>query len=481
MKTAISSVLLTILILTGGCLRNIDNLNTLQDYNQTFSHRKKISLDRIRLLTLSEAGAIALANNPSLLAAASSIKTAEYAYYRSMSAWSPEISVYEEVKNSNSRGYDLRHPPSGIFPEENRFSTSGTIRATWLLFNGLARELDIVVSRLEYKRNTAIAEDVKRLLLRAVAYTWCDILLSSEEILIFQADKAFQDAALKQAEQQFKSGHISYSTVLNFKVLSSKAQSKISIAKYNRQTAVNALASLLGYDSKEFPSDIELHPVSFTETVLHHPLDFYLEQAVRNRPDLKAEKLQFEKAFRQKQAAFAAFMPEIHLFADFSFDNASATYKNYAVRSSYYNRPAFAYGITGTWNLFRGFDSFNEIRRRNALEHVAKWGLNKKYLDVTVEVRDAIDNCRNTIIQTKIFQNMANWVLEQRELIYSEYLNGRETIARVNQAQSELVEARNSLALWKTQFYKAQAQLKAAIGTDAVPDIESIKLRKISE
>ena len=65
---------------------------------------------------------------------------------------------------------------------------------------------------------------------------------------------------------------------------------------------------------------------------------------------------------------------------------------------------------------------------------------------------------------------MANWVLEQRNLIYSEYINGRETIARVNQAQSELVEAQSSLALWQIQCRKAEAQLKAALGTDAIPE-----------
>jgi outer membrane protein TolC len=61
---------------------------------------------------------------------------------------------------------------------------------------------------------------------------------------------------------------------------------------------------------------------------------------------------------------------------------------------------------------------------------------------------------------------MAGWVQEQRDLIYSEYINGRETVARVNQAQSELTEAQSSLALWQIQYHKAAAQLRAALGTD---------------
>lgn len=451
-----------------GCFKRVDDFSNLNDYERSFSTKQKIALQNKTQLNLSEARKLALANNPTLRSAAAAIRSAQYTYFRSLSAWSPEVTAYGEVNHALSSGHDLHHPPAGVFPDENRFSTSSSIKATWLLFNGLARELDILVTQLEYDRSIAAAEDVKRLLLQGIVFAWCDILLASEEIIIYQADKAFQDAALTQANEQFKAGHISYATVLNFKILSAKAQSRITLSRYQRQTALNALAALLGYNTAEFPADIKLQFPEPSPMELHHPLPRYLEEAIRNRPDLKAEKLQLEKSLRQKQSAYAAFLPEIHLFADFSFDNAYASYKNYPVKWSYYNQPSFVYGVTGSWNIFRGFESWNELRRRQALEQIAKWGLNKKFLDVTTEVNDALENCRNTHKQVAIFRSMADWVMEQRNLIYSEYLNGRETIARVNQAQSELLEAQSSLILWKIQSRKAAAQLAAALGKDAI-------------
>lgn len=456
-----------IVLLFSGCFRKMDHFNTLKDYSDVFGRLQKVSLKGRKQLSVSDAGKIAIANNPTLRAAANAIRSAQYGYYRSLSAWAPEISAAGTVAGSKARGYDLHHPPAGIFPSEERFDTSVSVKATWLLFNGLARELDILIADLEYDKSIAASDDVKRLLLRAVAYIWCDILLASEEIVIFRADKAFQDAALKQAAQQFKSGHVAYSAVLNFKILSASAQSRIILAEYNRQTALNTLAALLGCGSGELPADMELLPISQAPVELYHSPDFYLELAIRNRPDLKVEKLLYEKAIRKKQSAYAAFMPELHLFADFSFGSAAAVYGGYPVKSSYYNHPAFVYGLTGTWNVFRGLDSLNELRRQKALEQIALWGLNKKYLDVIAEVEDALENCRNTQAQIDIFREMTGWVLEQRELIYSEYINGRETIARVNQAQSALVEARSNLALWKIQYHKAAAQLQAALGTDA--------------
>ena len=466
MTKRVSLLSIFIIFLFCGCFRTFDKLNTLDDYANTFDRKQKIPLKNRKTMSFSEAKSIALANNPTLHAAASSIRSAQYGYYRSLSAWSPELTASWKIDNSISHGYDLKHPPSGIFPEENRFANSVSVKATWLLFNGLARELDILISKLEYDRSAAAADDVKRLLLRAVSYVWCDVLLADEEKIVYQADKAFQDAALTQAEQQFKSGHVSYAAVLNFKILSAKAQSRITLAEYNRQTALNALAALLGYSSNELPSDIKLGQASVKTVELYYDLNFYLEQAVSNRPDLKAEKIQFEKALRCKQSAYAAFMPQVHLFADFSFDNARAKYGNYSVNGSYYNHPAFSYGAVAEWNIFRGFDSWNDLRRRQALEQVAMWGLNKKYLEVTAEVNDALEHCRNTVIQTGIFRSMAEWVAVQRDLIYSEYTNGRETIARLNQAQSELVEAQNNLAIWKIQYQKAAAQFNAALGME---------------
>ena len=469
--TAVFSALLAVLVFCG-CSSSISKLDTLDDYTATFVPESRVSLRGKKYLTLSEARETALANNPTLRAALSSIRSAKYSYYRALSAWSPEITASWETRHTDSRGYDLREPPAGIFPEERRLSNAGSLRATWLLFNGFERELNILSSRAEYEYNISAADDVKRLLLRAVMYAWCDILLASEEIKIFRADRSFQDAALRQAEQQFKSGHISYATVLNFKIRSSKAQSRVTLAEYERQTALDALAALLGYSINDFPRDIKLQTMPPQRMELYHELAFYLEQAVLNRPDLKAEKAEYERCYRRRQAAYSAFLPEIYLFADMSFDSASAKYGDYKVKSSYYNHPSLSFGVTGKWNIFRGFDSWNELRRRKALEQTALWGLNRKFLDVTTEVRDALEHCRNSCIQIGIFREMAEWVTEQRDLIYSEYINGRETIARVNQAQSELVEAQSSLALWHVRSRKAFAQLNAALGKDAIPPPE---------
>ena len=96
---------------------------------------------------------------------------------------------------------------------------------------------------------------------------------------------------------------------------------------------------------------------------------------------------------------------------------------------------------------------------------MARQEVNTVFLEVVTEVRDAWANCRNNRRQVQLFQEIARSVQEQRDLVYSEYQNGRETITRLNEAQSELVSAHSRLAAAQAALRKAQAQLDAAVNS----------------
>ena len=93
-----------------------------------------------------------------------------------------------------------------------------------------------------------------------------------------------------------------------------------------------------------------------------------------------------------------------------------------------------------------------------------------KFLEIVNEIRDARAHYINSISQTAIFLRIVEQVKQQRNLVYNEYLNGRETIARLNQAQSICIEAQNNLALWQIQSRKAAAQLNAAAAVELLPE-----------
>ena len=456
-------VSLFLLLTAAGCLTPPETPATLEEFRRAYRPSPAVSLQGKKVLTLEEAQKAVLLNNPTYRAAYDAIRAARFNYYSAWSAALPELSVQTDVERSMKRGYDLKHPPAGIFHRADRFTTTTALQATWLLFDGMERELNILIARQDLRSSRAAKQNVKRLLLRAAAYAFYDIILAAEEKRIHQADFDFQRAALRQAEVRFANGHVSKAAVLNFQILAVKAQSAVQDAAYRETVARNALAALLGSIHGELPPRLELPPAEPDKE--ETSAERLLEYAIAHRPDLKQSKLRFETAYYNRMKSYADFFPTIRLSGGFGFDTYAAKYGKAAYSRSYYAQPGFFYGISGEWNIFRGFQTLNLSAKWKALEEMARQEVNTVFLEVVTEVRDAWANCRNNRRQVQLFQEIARSVQEQRDLVYSEYQNGRETITRLNEAQSELVSAHSRLAAAQAALRKAQAQLDAAVNS----------------
>ena len=468
MKTQIV-VCMTVLLLAG-CFSPQKKYETLAECEKEFAPQSRIYPSENTILTLARARHIALNNNPTLRASAAAILAAKYNYDRALSTYLPSIDLTGSTGHTTDNGYHLHNPPPGIMKRNAHFNTAGTLQATLLLFDGLARELEVRLAKLQYNDSTAADKNVKRLLMRAVAYTYWDILLNSAELEIAEADVSFQTDALKQTEIQFSAGHVSLAAVLNFQILADRARSNVQNARYRRRIACNALMTLMGFSRQKFPENIRFPKISSDRQMPLPDEEICLEQAIRHRPDLEQERIQLETALRQKQLVYARFLPELHFFTNYSLDVFDAQYSHYSVSGSRYNRTGFSYGVSGTWNIFEGFAALNQLRRREVLEKIALWGLNTKFLEIVNEIKDARAHYINSVSQAAIFSRIVQRVYRQRDLVCNEYLNGRETITRLNQAQSICVEAQNNLVLWLVQSRKASAQLNAAAAFELLPE-----------
>ena len=117
---------------------------------ESFTHREKDKsdklLDGIDKLTLAQAQKIALKNNPSYIAAHHAIKAARFRYYQAMGAWLPTLTASFTLSDNNSwsRG---THNMGANYMYNNHYSYAGNfgtkidLSATWLIFDGLNREI----------------------------------------------------------------------------------------------------------------------------------------------------------------------------------------------------------------------------------------------------------------------------------------------------------------------------------------------------
>ncbi|MBQ9336997.1 MAG: TolC family protein [Lentisphaeria bacterium] len=443
-----------------------DRYRGLADFRKEFPSADPAPLAGKKRLTLAEVRRTALANNPDYLSAHQSVAAAKYRYYRSLSAYLPQADFRAGVLHSLRNSHDLLNPPAGVMPQENLLVSDLGLRASLLLFDGLAREFAMLAARQEERRSRALDRNARRLLVRAVAYAYYDAVLAEETRRIAEADLAFQLSSLRQAENQYRNGLVSKAAVLNFRILANSARSAILNARYRGEVARNSLGALMGYPDRDLPAELELSPPGSEADGLYRSLGSCLEQAAANRPDLRAAALMLDIALFRKWRAFSEFLPTVRAETGLDFSTGNSRYGGYRVDRSRHNTTDFNWGIAGEWNLFRGFASVNQFRERMAEQEIARLQLSEQFLRVLTEVRDAWANYRNAREQVRLCRETLQWVYEQRALVRSAFWCGRDTITRLNGAQSDVVEAECRLAIARIETAKALIQLRAAVGME---------------
>ena len=177
-----------LLIAIGGCYEY--KAPPAATLGETYTRRDRDKADEllngITELTLADAQRIAVLNNPTYIAASHAVNAARMRYYQAWGAYSPVVSANFTLQENDS--WSRRQENSSGPTRTRRFSTSTGVSATWLVFDGLAREFNIKAAShsLDYQR--LLEEDECRTLMRAVAYAYNDVLLAIENEFLWRTE-----------------------------------------------------------------------------------------------------------------------------------------------------------------------------------------------------------------------------------------------------------------------------------------------------
>ena len=462
----ISAIYLLLLLGCGCALKPLNTLSSMEDFRKMQPALELKKLDRQKTLTLFEAQAAALQNNPTYQAAYQAVRAAKYRYYRSLAAYLPAVQSNMQTSQSLRNNRHIKNPPAGIMPYENYFSSEATIQASWLVFDGFEREFAMLIARENSNKSLLEDANARRLLLQAVAYAYYDVMLSEARKVIAESDLEFQNSSLKQAQNRYRYGKNSMAEVLNFKILGNEARSAILSAATRKASARYALAALMGGTAEYLSEDIKLDTLQISGKFHLEPLQSYCNMAIARRSDLSAARSDLQISRYRHLQGYSGFMPTIRLYYANDFSNNNFRYADYRNTASRYNRFVNSYGATAEWDLFDGFTTYNLIRELQALEESAQYRLQERFLQVINEVSDARENIINASGQLELYRQSLEWVFEQRQLVQTEYNAAKTTITRLNGAQSDLIRAENMLAIAQIELNKAVIQLQTAIEGD---------------
>ncbi len=467
MKLAILKIftLVAVIVVAGGCY-NYTPPPVATEEDVFTSRKKDVSeelLSKIKVLSIMDAQKVAVKNNPNYISIYHSVNAARMRYYQALGAYSPTVTA----DFNGSQSYDQYTGKVNMSaPSTNSLSTSSSLNANWLLFDGFIREMNVLIARYQADNKRLLEENARRILLKAVADSYNDILLAIEQQRIARADMEFQLKNLKETQLKYQAGAVPLSEVLNFKILNNTATGNQIAAEYRYNIAVYALASLMGIPTAKLPTFIKFPPISSDTSERLTSVDVYLDTALNNRPDLKSFRDLIKIAQYGVSRAYGAYSPVVSAYGSLGYGTNLNHYGSGSPAHTYNNNPNSQVGIQAELLMFDGLIRENTVREMQAELARAKFEAASNWISIIQEVRGAYDNYVQNIKQAKLYEVTLLLVNKQRDLVEEEYKAGNTELTRLNEAQRNVVEADTNLVQALVNVKKARAQLDSSTNTN---------------
>jgi len=458
--------LLALLALASGCNTPDLNLRILDYHDLSLSSVKPLAksgpypdLTPEKPLTIDDAVAVALANNPEIGQAIARVRQAHAALRGAYAPFMPTLGVrgtgthYFESGSSFDLPADVGSETIGIQRGDLLYSTG--VDLNWNLFAG-GRDYHNMRGARYLKQSARLQSDrVRQIIGNAVRRAFYLALLARDNIEIGNASVAFSARELRDVRARYEVGRGLKTDLLTFETRMLDAQVQVSEAENAFRIARTALCELMAI---KLTDDVKLAmPEAGKGKWEQMPEDQAVESAWQTRDDLGALRRQYAAARRQVQSAKGGFYPQL---------GASLSYAN-----NHRNSPKFSKSdddVTGTlgvqWNLFEGGRTVSAVAQsRHAASETAEQFRQLK-LKIRTEVSNARTNIRNARQRVELGEKTVASAEETLRLLTERYRAGAITISQVTEGELRLTEARQQLIKAKIDLLTAQSELKLAIG-----------------
>jgi outer membrane protein len=312
-------------------------------------------------------------------------------------------------------------------------------------FSGFSTTMNVLSSRSVAEASSYEVANYRRLLVETVIVEDNKIQKASSDIKIQQENERFQQQMALKAMDKYQQCNTVSSDVLNFKIKELNAKAAVIENERKYKTESYALAKTMGQISGELPkkpTNLEKKIVKKKEEILS--LNYYLDLAIENRPDLKAEK-EILKSFKYKMyGAVGELSPTVDL-------GAGGGNISLLVSST----------VTGGSKIAN-------VRSSDAQYNANQEALLKKWIEVVKDVRTEYVKLKGSIAMMNVYANTLSLVKKRRDYIELEYTKGSKDIAVLNQAQKDYVNVQRLFVESRMNVSNAKARLCAACGVESL-------------
>lgn len=407
------------------------------------------------LLDLTSAVRIALAENPTLRTAFMRVEAARARVAGAVSSYMPSVDAVYGYQKTFETSQDRSVP--GV-NQEAEYHSYG-LRASWLIFDGLARTYRLRAARRGVEEREASHDDARRLLQLAVEAAFFDTLGGEELIRIARADLEFERELQQETSKRYRAGDRSLSDKLNFDVRVQTAIAALIATESLLATRRLALAELLGIEGGVLPERVTLDRPPEGEFMKRAPADAeaLVREGLRNRPDLGGASAAVSRTEAEIGAVNGRWLPEVAMVGEVSRQSIGDFHTNSRDTASYL-------GLEATWNLFSGGMRLASHREALANKRAAEADLAQVRNRVIREVREALVLVTNARRRLETQIEKERLTLQTRDLVRKEYDAGEESLVRLNETQRDYIVSQAQVVAERVALATAWSRLNSAVG-----------------
>ena len=415
--------------------------------------------------TLDQAIDYALANNPDLQIAAERIGQAEAQLGIALSAFYPQVTARVGYQHSNNPAEVFGMIVSQREFDANSISTINNpgyrqnfrpeIIGKLSLFRGgqdyqNKKAAELGIDAAEFERST-----VRNALIEAVTATYYAYLAAIEAQKVAQDSISAIASELKQTKLQYEAGTVLKSDVLLLDVQLAEAQAAEIRAANGIDITKTSIANLLGLSS--FQTFIVASSAStLPKPKLPASLNDLLDQAIAQRPEVKAAANQVEISLRKLKSEQGAYLPKADAYVSYGQNSQSPGFNS--------EKDNVTAGVTVEMDLFSGFNTQQRVNAAERKAAEARETERKTRLAIEQEVKIAFLKLKEALARLNVTEASVLSADEALRLVNEERRAEVVTVTRYIEAEVARNNAQSNTIAAHYDALSAEAALKKAIG-----------------
>lgn len=418
-------------------------------------------------LTLKEAVAATIRQNPDLLAAGSASEAAKYAVDQAAAGYSPTLSLSTNYTHSDSTrgstsvvsGGQLLYNGSGSGGNSIQDSLSSSLNARLPLYDAT---LEPNLRQAKESKNATQYDQEKTAqeLILQVRTAYFQTLLDQQLIEIQQQGVLNNQLRVKQAQGFYEAGTAAKVEVTQAQAALSSAELELSKAQAALEVDWVTLNTLMGQPSQ---ASYELEAPTLP-AIPDWTADSLMKVAADQRPELQAGWSRIKAQLARVDAAVAGRFPTL---------SASMGY-NLNGQPTPFNR-TWSAGIVFSWALFDGGADRARAAQAKATAEQLTHQVESTSNSVYKEIATALTGWRTSKVQYATAQVGLEAAQQNRTLAAERYRVGVGSSLELSNADLSLTQARSDLAQALKASQTAAAQLARAVGIVDLEQLQQLK------